>query len=306
MDFGSGAHRANVATEAAVNSALPASPQQPAGVRSALAPASAEAIVAAIRIALPEVLAIYAFGSRARGVAGVDSDLDLAVLMPGYAEPLALWTLAEKLADIAGCAVDLLDMRAASTVMQHQIVQTGQRLWGLAPAIGLFECFVLSEKTALDTARAGLLADIMQRGQVYGGDVLINKAASIERAVRRAREEYAAAGASFGADCTRQDAAVLNIQRACEAALDMGQHLIRRGRLGVPQRARDVFTLLAQASWIEADLAELLRRMVGYRNIAVHEYQRLLLPITVSAITLHLGDFLRFSSALLKRDAGRT
>ena len=44
---------------------------------------------------------------------------------------------------------------------------------------------------------------------------------------------------------TRQDAAILNIQRACEAALDMGQHLIRRERLGIPQSARDVFALLA-------------------------------------------------------------
>ena len=44
----------------------------------------------------------------------------------------------------------------------------------------------------------------------------------------RAREEYAAAGEHFDTDFTRQDAAVLNIQRACAAALDMGQHLVRR------------------------------------------------------------------------------
>ena len=64
-------------------------------------------------------------------------------------------------------------------------------------------------------------------------DVLINKAATIERCVRRAREEYAASPDTFATDFTRQDAAILNIQRACEAALDMGQHLVRRERLGV-------------------------------------------------------------------------
>lgn len=63
-------------------------------------------------------------------------------------------------------------------------------------------------------------------------DVLINKAATIERCVARAREEYAVNPAGFASDYTRQDAAILNIQRACEAALDMGQHLIRRERLG--------------------------------------------------------------------------
>ena len=134
-------------------------------------------------------------------------------------------------------------------------------------------------------------------------DVLLNKAATIERCVARVREEYAAAGAHFATDFTRQDAAVLNIQRACEAALDMGQHLIRRDRLGLPQSARDVFELLARAGRIESTLASALQKMVGFRNIAVHDYQRLLLPITVSVITSHLDEFLQYSAALLTHDA---
>jgi uncharacterized protein YutE (UPF0331/DUF86 family) len=134
-------------------------------------------------------------------------------------------------------------------------------------------------------------------------DVLINKAASIERCVCRAREEYDKDAETFATDFTRQDAAILNIQRACEAALDMGQHLVRREKLGVPQSARDVFTLLAQASWIEATLADHLKRMVGFRNIAVHDYQAMQLPITVRIITFHLDEFLRYSQALIKRDA---
>lgn len=134
-------------------------------------------------------------------------------------------------------------------------------------------------------------------------DVLINKAAVIERCVARAREEYAANPATFGANFTRQDAAILNIQRACEAALDMGQHLIRREKLGVPQSARDVFALLAQGGWLDAALADALKRMVGFRNIAVHDYQALQLPITVSIIEKHLDEFLQYSKALLLHDA---
>jgi uncharacterized protein YutE (UPF0331/DUF86 family) len=134
-------------------------------------------------------------------------------------------------------------------------------------------------------------------------DVLLNKAATIERCVARAREEYAKGAESFAHDFTRQDAAVLNIQRACEAALDMGQHLIRRERLGIPQSARDVFTLLAGGGWISAELAQRLHKMVGFRNIAVHDYQALLLPITVAVISLHLDDFLHYSAALLQRDS---
>lgn len=134
-------------------------------------------------------------------------------------------------------------------------------------------------------------------------DVLINKAATIERCVKRAREEYERDPTNFAIDFTRQDAAILNIQRACEAALDMGQHLLRREKLGVPQSARDVFTLLAASTWINLTLAESLKHMVGFRNIAVHDYQALQLPITVSIITSHLDEFLQYSSALLLHDA---
>lgn len=134
-------------------------------------------------------------------------------------------------------------------------------------------------------------------------DVLLNKAASIERCVARAREEYATDPNSFATNFTRQDAAILNIQRACEAALDMGQHIIRRESLGLPQSARDVFTLLAQAGWIGESLAESMKRMVGFRNVAVHEYQALQLPITLNIITKHLDEFADFSRSMLVKDA---
>jgi uncharacterized protein YutE (UPF0331/DUF86 family) len=134
-------------------------------------------------------------------------------------------------------------------------------------------------------------------------DVLLNKAASIERCVARAREEYATDPNSFATNFTRQDAAILNIQRACEAALDMGQHIIRRESLGLPQSARDVFALLAQAGWIDQTLADSMKRMVGFRNVAVHDYQTLQLSITLNIITEHLGEFAEFSRSMLLKDA---
>lgn len=133
-------------------------------------------------------------------------------------------------------------------------------------------------------------------------DVILNKSATIERCVQRAKEEYLKDPATFASDYTRQDAAILNIQRACEAALDMGQHLIRLKKSGIPQSSRDVFTLLARANLIPAELADNLKRMVGFRNIAVHDYQTLQLPITVAIIEQHLEDFLRYSQLLLKLD----
>lgn len=136
-------------------------------------------------------------------------------------------------------------------------------------------------------------------------DVVINKAAVIERCVARAGQEYERDRAGFAQDFTRQDAAVLNILLACEAALDLGQHLVRREKLGAPQSARDVFSLLAASGWIDSKLAESLKRMVGYRNIAIHDYRSLELPITIAIIEKQLGDFLDLTTRIIRRDARR-
>ena len=125
-------------------------------------------VVTAIRAQFPDAMAIYAFGSQIQGTARQDSDLDLAVLVAGYADPLALWSLSSTLSDIANCPVDLLDLRAATTVMQYAVITSGRRLWSTGLAVDIFECFVLSEKTDLDTARAPLLAEIFATGKVHG------------------------------------------------------------------------------------------------------------------------------------------
>ncbi|MBF0624487.1 MAG: nucleotidyltransferase domain-containing protein, partial [Magnetococcales bacterium] len=105
-----------------------------------------EPLIQRLRDHLPGLLAIYAFGSRVSGDAGPASDLDMAILAAGKADPVTLWRLAGELADLAGCPVDLVDLRTASTVMQHRIITTGQRLWIGNHRSALYESFILSEK----------------------------------------------------------------------------------------------------------------------------------------------------------------
>jgi uncharacterized protein len=128
-------------------------------------------LIALLQASLPGLLAVYAFGSRIQDQgqwARADSDLDLAVLVEGYADPMTLFALSGALADLAACPVDVLDMRAASTVMQHQILTLGAAWWRKDVRAGLFEAAMLSEKMWLDEARAGLLEDVALRGSVYG------------------------------------------------------------------------------------------------------------------------------------------
>ncbi len=98
-------------------------------------------------------------------------------------------------------------------------------------------------------------------------DVEINKAAVIERCVDRVREEYAGSPESL-TQLTKQDSIVLNLQRACEAAIDLAMHRVRIFGLGAPQESRDAFELLAHAGRLERPLADTMKRMVGFHNVA--------------------------------------
>lgn len=131
-------------------------------------------------------------------------------------------------------------------------------------------------------------------------DVLLNKAAAIERAIRRVREEHAGDDRNLLENQTRQDAIILNLQRACESSIDAAMHLVRIHRLGIPQETRDAFDLLERASRLDPTLAERLRKMVGFCNVAIHDYQKLNLEIVRSIIREHLDDFLAFSALLLR------
>lgn len=125
-------------------------------------------ILDALREAIPSLSALYFFGSQASGDAGPESDLDLAILADSPPDAVALWELSGQLAAIAGCSVDLLDLRSASTVMQYRIITTGKRVWARDSDASLYESFILSDKTSLDEARAELLEDIRRTGTIYG------------------------------------------------------------------------------------------------------------------------------------------
>lgn len=131
-------------------------------------------------------------------------------------------------------------------------------------------------------------------------NVIVNKAASIERCIERVREEYRAAGAQFGEDYTRQDAAILNILRACEQSIDLANHVVKKRQLGLPQSSRESFELLRADDIISDELAHKMKAMIGFRNIAVHNYSNLDIQIVTAIIERHLDDFLLFTGAVLK------
>jgi uncharacterized protein YutE (UPF0331/DUF86 family) len=131
-------------------------------------------------------------------------------------------------------------------------------------------------------------------------DVLLSKTATIERCCRRALEEYEKDPTTFVGDVTRQDAATLNVIRAWEAAVEMGDYLIARLGLGTPRDERDVISMLERHGVIQDTVAEDLKR-TGEFCRAEWDYQAAPLPALVSIIKRGLSDFRAYTRALLIR-----
>lgn len=93
---------------------------------------------------------------------------------------------------------------------------------------------------------------------------------------------------------------ILNIQRLSEAAIEIAMHMTAELELGVPQSSRDAFGFLAENNLIEEKMAEELKAMVGFRNIAVHEYQKLNLKIVEAVIEKEIEKLKKFSQKMIK------
>lgn len=130
--------------------------------------------------------------------------------------------------------------------------------------------------------------------------VILNKVASIERCIQRVREDYLGHEDDFETNFMRQDAVILNLQRACELSIDLANHLVKIKGLGIPQNSRQAFELLLEAKIIDRELSGGLSGMVGFRNIAIHNYTKLDLAVVRSIIENHISTFLDFTQRALQ------
>jgi uncharacterized protein YutE (UPF0331/DUF86 family) len=131
-------------------------------------------------------------------------------------------------------------------------------------------------------------------------DVVLEKAAIIERCLARIAEEYRGREAEFETNLTRQDAIMLNLLRACEAAIDCAMHVVRVRKLGLPADSRAAYTMLQSAGLLEQALSLRMQAMVGFRNVAIHNYRALDLAIVRAILDTRLDDFRRFVEVMIR------
>jgi uncharacterized protein YutE (UPF0331/DUF86 family) len=137
-------------------------------------------------------------------------------------------------------------------------------------------------------------------------DIIMNKIQSIQRCIQRAREEYESDPEGFDTNYTRQDAAILNVLRACEQAIDLANYMIRKHKMGIPVSSAESFDLLRQKSIIDAPLAEKLKKMVHFRNTVIHQYRQTDIGIVQAVIISGLDDLILFGDRIMETCNGPT
>ena len=128
--------------------------------------------------------------------------------------------------------------------------------------------------------------------------VIINKYESIQKCIKRIEEEYDGNKDNLY-DYRKLDPIVLNIQRACEAAIDIAMYIISNRKLGVPQTKKEAFIKLEENNLITKEISINMQKMIGFRNIAIHDYKQIDEEILADVIQNHLTDLTDFAKQIL-------
>ena len=133
-------------------------------------------------------------------------------------------------------------------------------------------------------------------------DVILNKSESIKRCILRIEQDY---DEEFENNYTKQDSVILNIQRAIQQAIDLGAYIVKKYKFKIPKTSREIFEILFENQIIDKKLSENLKKMVGFRNLAIHEYTQLNLEIIKYIIQNQLWDIVEFEKIIIQYEKGK-
>jgi uncharacterized protein YutE (UPF0331/DUF86 family) len=124
------------------------------------------------------------------------------------------------------------------------------------------------------------------------------KLESLRRSIHRVKEKCPATAAELASDYDAQDILSLNLARAVQMCVDIGAHLVSDSEFPPPGTMGKTFDILCEAGMISADLAGRMKKAVGFRNIAVHNYESINWAIVFAIATAHIRDFEEFAQTV--------
>lgn len=129
-------------------------------------------------------------------------------------------------------------------------------------------------------------------------DIVEQKLESLRRCLLRVQTKTPATADALACNLDLQDIVSLNLSRAVQLCVDIGAHLVSGLPVAPPNTMGQTFDLLAQQGLITADLATNMKRAVGFRNIAVHNYDAVNWDMVHSIAKDHLADFFTFAKVV--------
>lgn len=130
--------------------------------------------------------------------------------------------------------------------------------------------------------------------------LIAQKLESLRRCLLRVESKTPADLQTLLADPDLQDVIVLNLTRAVQLCVDITSHLLADTPEAAPNTMGESFTLAATLQIIAEDTAAKLKRAVGFRNVAVHDYEDINWAMVYAICTQHLQDFRDFAQQIVR------
>lgn len=130
-------------------------------------------------------------------------------------------------------------------------------------------------------------------------EVIEQNLESLRRCLQRIQQKCPSSAEILGNDLDIQDIVALNLTRAIQLCVDIGAHLIAGADVPPPATMGQTFDVLVELGYINAELATRMKKAVGFRNVAVHNYEAINWQIVHAIATRHLSDFKNFAQAVV-------
>ena len=131
-------------------------------------------------------------------------------------------------------------------------------------------------------------------------DIVLAKLDSLRRCIQRIDEKTPASVEILRNDYDVQDIISINLERAVQISVDIASQILAQTETSTPVTMGGTFLALAESDIISQDLAERLRKAVGFRNISVHEYEKLDWDIVYSICTKNINDFRTYAATVIE------
>ena len=132
-------------------------------------------------------------------------------------------------------------------------------------------------------------------------DLILAKASSVKRHLRRIEEKRNIDLKTFLNDIDRQESILFNLQMAIQKCVDIAAHIISDEGFGVPGSTNEMFYLLEENGYLPGDITEKMVKSVGFRNLIVHEYDKIDLGLVYEIAKNDIKDLNEYLKSIFRR-----